>query len=179
MQSLCTERNIDCEIVNPIAEEGEVVSSTRLRSLLEEGDVESVNRLSFRPYILEGEVTTGKKLGKTLGFPTMNIAIGKEMLVPRRGVYISRTFIDGAAHKSVTNIGINPTVEKAEVRMESHLLDFEGDAYGKNARVELIRFIREETRFSSVDALSAQIQKDRQAAITYFEGKNDHEANRD
>ncbi len=170
MKRLCRENKIDCTIMNPVMESGKPVSSTRLRAMLAMGDTETVNRLSFRPYTLDGVVQKGKQLGVTLGFPTMNIAIERDMLVPRHGVYISRTYIDGIAYGSVTNIGVNPTVENTSVRMESHLLAYKGDAYGKKVSVEFLAFIRDEKAFPSLEALCMQIEKDKQAAITYFEG---------
>ena len=159
-----------------VAFEGEPLSSTRLRAFLKEGDVVRIRRASFAPYTIEGTVEEGKKLGRTLGFPTLNIEIPKELLLPRRGVYISRTRVLGKEYESITNIGQNPTVEKARPRAESHLLDFSGEVYGENAEIALLEFIRPEQKFPSVAALIDQIRQDKEKARQFFERKDHYAA---
>ncbi len=173
---LCRARGIECEILESVEFEGEPLSSTRLRAFLEEGDVASIRRASFAPYTVCGTVQEGKKLGRILGFPTLNIEIPKELLLPRRGVYISRTRVLGKEYQSITNIGQNPTVEKAMPRAESHLLDFSGEVYGEYAEIALLEFIRPEKKFSSIEELGAQIRQDKEKARQFFERKDHYAA---
>lgn len=168
LKTLAEAHGISCEIVPSVLEAGAPQSSTRLRALLEKGDVESVNRMSYAPYAMGGVVEKGKQLGRTLSFPTINIAIKKDVLIPRKGVYISRTKIGGRTYEGITNIGENPTVEHACVRMESHLFDYTGDAYGQYAETTLLQFVRPEMQFASLQKLSAQIAADKETAIIYF-----------
>ena len=172
LKTLAEEFGITCEIMESISSLGAPVSSTRLRGLLEEGDIKTVNALSFAPYTISGTVTEGKKLGRTIGFPTVNVPISENLLLPKKGVYISETRIFDKVYKSVTNIGNNPTVEKAQPRAESYLLGFSEEAYGEKAEITLLEFIRPEQKFSDVTALCRQIEKDTEEARLYFERKD-------
>jgi len=172
LQKLCKENGIHCEIMEKLESGDAPISSTRLRKMLTAGDIASYNALSFTPYTLSGIVQTGKKLGRELGFPTLNIDIPGELLLPRKGVYVSRTRIDGREYKSVTNIGQNPTVERAVPRAESHLLDFSGEGYGREAEITLLHFLRPEQAFPDVEALQRQIRQDTEETRLYFERKN-------
>lgn len=176
LQTLCKKYGMTCRIIDGILYGGEAVSSTRLRSLLEAGDIRGVNALSFAPYTLEGEIKEGKKLGRKIGFPTMNIEIPPGLLVPKKGVYASRTLVGGKVYRSVTNIGQNPTVEEASPRTESHLFGFSGEAYGENAAVTLLEFLRPEQRFADVQALSTQIRQDIEKTRLFFERMDLHAA---
>lgn len=171
LQSICAKCGIVCEIFPSVTEGGAPISSTRLRNLLSIGDIESVNRFSFAPYSIGGIVKEGKHLGRTIGFPTINIPIEKDVFLPKKGVYISRTRVDGEIYNSITNIGENPTVEHADIRMESHLFDYTGDAYGQKAETTLLKFVRAEQAFRTTEALKAQITADVKTAILYFEGE--------
>ncbi len=168
LAALCNARGIVCRIMEPMEIDGESVSSTRLRSLLENGEIAAYNALSFAPYTVSGNVKKGKQLGRTIGFPTINIEMPRELLLPGKGVYISRTYLDGRWYESVTNIGQNPTVEKAVPRAETHLLQFSGEAYGKKAETELLAFIRSERKFENLAALCRQIEKDTAITKQYF-----------
>ncbi len=179
LQELCRKYGMTCRIIDGILQGGEPVSSTRLRGLLETGDIRGVNDLSFAPYTLEGEIKEGKKLGREIGFPTMNIEIPKGLLVPKKGVYASRTRIEGKVYQSVTNIGQNPTVEEAVPRAESHLFGFSGEAYGKCAEITLLEFLRPEQRFADVEALCAQIRQDTEKTRLFFERMDLHAADTD
>ncbi len=176
LKTLCTSYGITCEIMDSVSALGAPISSTRLRGLLEEGDVEAVNQLSFAPYTLTGKVQEGKKLGRVLGFPTLNLAISPLLMLPKKGVYISLTRIRNHVYKSVTNIGQNPTVEEATPRAESHLLDFRDTVYGEDAEITLLKFLRPEQKFADADALRRQIQKDKEETRLYFERKDMHAA---
>lgn len=136
-------------------------SSSAVRHALREGDVETAASLLGRPWAIEGEVAHGDKRGRTLGFPTANIALA-EYLRPRPGVYAVRANLPGHAEpvNGVANIGKRPTVDGTEERLEVFFFDFSGDLYGQTLEVELIGFIREERRFDGLDALKAQIARD-------------------
>ncbi|MBQ7037226.1 MAG: bifunctional riboflavin kinase/FAD synthetase [Clostridia bacterium] len=172
LKTLCKEYGITCEIMESVCEAGAPVSSTRLRTLLAEGDVKTVNALSFAPYTLLGTVQEGKKLGRSIGFPTLNVPLSENLLLPKKGVYISETRILNKVYKSVTNIGQNPTVEKALPRAESYLLGFDAEVYGEKAEITLLDFLRPETKFDSVEALRRQIEKDTEETRLYFERKD-------
>jgi len=134
----------------------EGVSSTEIRRLLHEGDVEGAARLLGRPPEVEGEVVVGDERGGTLGFPTANLAVGPHLLVPAHGIYA------GWAHerRAAVSIGTNPHYGGLERRIEAHLLDFEGDLYGRRLVVELWKRLRDEQAFTSEEALIGQIARD-------------------
>ncbi len=162
-----------CEIVAPVLEGGEPVSSTRIRAALEAGELAAANGLLGHPHLLTGVVEHGKQMGRQLGFPTANLPIAPELLVPRRGVYAARvTLPDGSRRIGVTNIGLRPTVEDSgRANVEPWLLDFAGDLYGQFLRVELLEFLRPETKFDSVEALRAQVMADGGRARALLEGR--------
>ncbi len=146
----------DVRLVGPLAD----ISSTRIRALLREGDVVSAARLLGRPAEVEGTVVLGDQRGGTLGFPTANLAVRAELLVPAYGIYA------GAArgHRAAISIGVNPHYGGNERRIEPHLLDFEGDLYGERLVVELWQRLRDERAFDSEEDLVAQIARDVEAA---------------
>ena len=145
---------------------GKRVSSTEIRSLIESGDIAGANRFLGAPYIIMNEVSHGAALGRTIGFPTANQVFGTGQLVPKYGVYASQVTIDGICYSSMTNIGIKPTVEYGGAPLaETYIHGFSGDIYGRNIRTQLLRFIRPERRFSSVDELRKQIAADVSAAV--------------
>lgn len=149
------------ESVTPLLVGGERVSSSRIRRLVaEEGDVATAGALLGRPPRLRGEVVSGDRRGRTLGFPTANLRPSSE-LIPRRGVYATRAHLpDGRAFDSVTNIGIRPTFGEPGLRIEAHLLDFDGDLYGSAMALDLVERIRDEQKFDGAGALVRQIEAD-------------------
>lgn len=144
---------------------GKRVSSTEIRMLLEEGDIDSADRFLGAPYMILKEVSHGAALGRTIGFPTANQVFGKGQLVPKYGVYSSRTTVDGISYRSMTNIGMKPTVDYGGAPLaETYIHGFSGDIYGRAIKVELLGFIRPERRFGSVEELKAQIAADAETA---------------
>ncbi len=137
---------------------GQSVSSSRIRELLLNGRPEEAALMLGRPYSTAGEVRHGKSLGRTMGFPTVNLYPGPLPL--ERGVYATRVIFDGAEYAGVTNVGVNPTVHDGGTRVETHILDFTGNLYGKYVTVKFLHFIRPERVFPSVDELFAQIRRD-------------------
>lgn len=149
---------------------GRRVSSTAIRSLLEKGDVRRAGELLGEPYMIMKTVERGAALGRTIGFPTINQLFDKSRLVPAFGVYASRTYVEGTAYPSVTDIGVKPTVDYGGSPLaETHICGFSGDLYGKTVRVSLIDFIRREMKFSSLDELRGQINSDIKAAMDMAE----------
>ena len=149
-----------------ITDAGLPVSSTRIRDLLARGDMREAARLLGLPYYIKGRVEKGRGNGRTLGFPTVNMALSPGGVPLRRGVYRSVTRIDGVLHASLTNVGTCPTFPERETHAETYILDFSGDLYGKDVRVYLIDFMREEIAFSSPDELKMQINIDKNRVIT-------------
>jgi riboflavin kinase/FMN adenylyltransferase len=140
--------------------QGERVSSSRIRRSLLEGDLAEVNGCLGRPYRVSGTVVGGKKMGRTIGFPTANIDFWDEQLLPSNGVYATYAWLGNERHLAATNVGIRPTVKGNAITVEAHLLDFDADIYGRTLRLEFIDRIRPEQKFSGLDALKAQIGAD-------------------
>ncbi len=146
--------------------DGEVVSSSFLRNLIEKGAVEHVSRYMGRDYSLTGVVEQGKQLGRTLGFPTANVYPTAEKMLPPAGVYETHIIIDEKSYQGITNIGDNPTVDNdGRLRAETHIIDYSGDLYGKRLTVFFKRFIRREKKFHSVDELKKQIETDKKNVL--------------
>ncbi|MFY0542739.1 bifunctional riboflavin kinase/FAD synthetase [Brevibacillus sp. H7] len=158
------------DIVGPVNRLGEKVSSTIIREYLHHGDVEQTRHLLGRPYKIKGIVVHGDKRGRTIGFPTANVQITKPYLIGKNGVYGVRFQVDGKSYFGVMNVGIKPTfeLEKKEKSLEVHVFDFQQEIYGKEVQVEFLFFIRDEQKFSGVDALIAQIHKDVETARKKF-----------
>jgi riboflavin kinase/FMN adenylyltransferase len=141
------------------------ISSSLIRLALEQGELDLAQKMLGRAYSLTGIVVTGQKLGRAIGFPTANLNLPQEKFLPKTGVYAVKVLIDQQQqHLGVMNLGTRPTVEGKSTIAEVHLLDWTGDLYGKTITVTLEKFLREETKFSSLEALKAQIAKDCQAA---------------
>ena len=160
LAGFCKERNLPCIIVPEQTVDGIRVSSTHIRSLLEQGDMENAAKFLGHPHILGGNVVPGRQLGRTIGVPTANILIQEGVAVPRLGVYACKCNIDSKEYVTVTNIGSRPTVGGHQVRAESWILDFEGDLYGKTLTLEFYKFLRPERKFESLEQLQAQIRAD-------------------
>jgi riboflavin kinase/FMN adenylyltransferase len=148
---------------------GKRVSSSRIRELLAQGRVNLARRMLGRPYGVEGQVIRGTERGHVLGFPTANLH-PQNRVIPARGVYVTGTLIEGQWRRSVTNIGVRPTFgEETEPSVETFVLNWSGDLYGDVVRVRFLHRLRDERKFSSLDQLKAQINKDVKRAERYFE----------
>lgn len=146
--------------MEPILLGDEVVSSTTIRKLITEGEMKKANTMLGSCFSYDFTVEKGDRLGRKLGFPTINQFFPQDFIVPKYGVYASKVFFEGKWYPSVTNVGVRPTVAKASMRSETCILGFSGDLYGKNVEVHLIDFIREERKFPDLESLSAQVEKD-------------------
>lgn len=144
------------------------VSSTKIRKALQEGNMALANEYLGYAYFLTGEVVKGKQLGRTIGFPTANIEIEEDYkLIPKNGVYVVRTFIDQKEVFGMMNIGFNPTVNGQKQTIEVNLFDFESDIYGQKLEISLLKYLREEQKFGSVDLLTAQLNLDKKTALEF------------
>src|SRR3954470_8763713 len=161
---------ISVAAVAPVAEDGEPVSSSRIREALEAGDCETAARLLTRPFAIEGVVEHGDKRGRTIGYPTANIALGP-YLRPRFGIYAVRgRLADGRGLDRAANLGIRPTLEPPRELLEPYFFDFDGALYGQTVEVELISFLRDEANFDTLEALKAQIAADAEEARARLAG---------
>ncbi|MBX7220783.1 MAG: bifunctional riboflavin kinase/FAD synthetase [Blastocatellia bacterium] len=167
---ICGERfGFTAEEVGEVLLRGRRISSTMIRRLIRAGRVTLARRMLGRPYGVEGKVVEGRKLGRTLSFPTANLEIINRV-VPADGVYVTASLIDGTWRRSVTNVGVRPTVGGELNRVvETHVLDYSGDLYGQNLRTRFLHRLRDEKKFSGLDALRAQINRDAERARKYFE----------
>lgn len=168
LQKLCKENRINFSCSPPILFEDEAVSSTRIRKLIEQGDISKANLLLGHPFGIKNTVVDGQHLGRKLRFPTANQSLPKNCVVPRFGVYITRAEIDGKIYNSVSNIGNRPTVDGSKVLCETNIFGFSGNIYGKEIKVEFHEFLRDEEKFSSVDDLKNNVYSDIASAQRYF-----------
>ncbi|MFZ5989829.1 MAG: bifunctional riboflavin kinase/FAD synthetase [Bacillota bacterium] len=169
LTELGKEHNFRVVIIPPIKSGNDVVSSTLIRKYIAKGDMDKVFNLLGRHYSITGKVEKGRRVGNTLGFPTANIYPESYLVLPDRGVYISKTLIGGRLYNSLTNIGNNPTFTDCKnISVETHILDFEEDIYGSSIEVFFIFKIREEEKFDSVNELIIQMEKDVLKAREYF-----------
>jgi riboflavin kinase/FMN adenylyltransferase len=153
--------------IDPVRYKDFVVSSTRIRRLVAEGRMDEAGALLGHPYYVDGTIVEGKKRGREIGFPTANLATDNE-LIPPNGVYATTTTIGGIVHAGLTNVGIRPTFGETDVVVETHLLRFSGDLYGRTVRLGFVQRLRDERRFDDVDALRAQIEADQRRADRLF-----------
>ena len=158
-------RGVWVRILQHLDYKNEPISSTRIRACIESGDIENANAMLGYNFTFENEVLSGDKRGREAGFPTVNQHLPKGLTVPKFGVYESRTEVDGRLYKSFTNIGLRPSWRVASPLCETHIFDFSGDLYGKTVRVELVKYLREEKVFSSVDELREQLTNDKSSIV--------------
>lgn len=149
---------------------GREISSTYIKEVVRDGDMELARTLLGYHYGVNGVVERGERLGRTLGFPTMNVLWPQEKILPPLGVYVSRVSIDGNWYQGITNVGVKPTVsDSGRMLAESYLFDYSGDAYGKKVRVELLKFHRPEIKFQSIEAMKERVKKDIHYGENYFQ----------
>jgi riboflavin kinase/FMN adenylyltransferase len=160
LRALGRKMEFNVEVIPPFTINGEVVSSTLIRRALAQGDMRRVENLMGRYFYLGGKVITSDKRGRVLGFPTANLDIKPQQALPGNGIYATIAQVDGKQFSSATNIGIRPTFGEGEKTVETHLLNYKGDLYGKDMRVEFVQKLRDEQRFTSSEELKAQIEKD-------------------
>lgn len=172
LKSKCAELGIGCDVIGAIELDGIRVSSTYIRTLIESGDMERAAEFLGHPHILSDIVTPGKRLGRTLGFPTVNLHFQPGVIVPAYGVYAAKVYLeDGSEQIAVVNVGVRPTVEAvSEPNVEAFLLDFDGDLYGQRVRVEFYHRIRGERKFPNVETLTQEVLRNAEECRAYFRG---------
>jgi len=159
----------DVEVVDEVRIGNEHFSSTRIRALLEEGMIEEANEFLGYPYMISGKVVEGDRRGREIGFPTVNLSLSDpDKLLPRNGVYLAGTEVNGRTYMVLMNVGVRPTVSSAGVKtVEAHILGYNGNLYGSVLKFSLLRFIREEKKFLSVEELKVQLEKDKKTVELY------------
>ena len=152
--------------------DGTRVSSTHIRTLLEQGSMEEANRFLGHPQMLTGTVVHGRHLGSTLGIPTANLPYPDGLVVPRKGVYAARVCLGGTRYPAVTNVGTRPTVSGKNLNVESWILGYDGDLYEKEITVEFLKFLRPERKFDSLEQMKAEIQKNARETLEFLNASN-------
>lgn len=165
LRELLEDRNIWVRILEHLDFEDEPISSTRIRKAVSEGNITKANAMLGYNFTFESPVIKGDQRGRTIGFPTINQHLPEGLIVPRFGVYESNTIVDGKTYKSFTNIGIRPTWRVNETLAETHIFDFSGDLYGKTIQIELVKYLRQEKVFSSVEELKEQLNYDKSSIV--------------
>lgn len=161
------------EVVEKVTYHDSEISSTRIRKCIKDGDMENAAFMLGFPYPIIGKVVHGKKLGRTLGFPTINMIPDKGKLLPPNGVYAARAFVDGEYYQGITNIGCKPTVSTEKIRgVETYIFDFDRDLYGKMLEVDLLYYVRKEQKFNSVEELKRRMKQDITIVKKYFIDKS-------
>lgn len=172
LQQVCGERGMPCVVVPEQKLDGITISSTHIRKLLADGNVEDAARFLGHYHMVSGQVVSGRKLGRTLGIPTANLIPQEGLVQLKHGVYACRVHVEDGYYTAVTNVGTRPTVSGHHVTIEPWILDFDDDLYGKNIRLSFHRFLRPEQRFSSLEELKAAIYRDEKKARAYFSDLN-------
>ena len=170
LKQFSEEYGFQVEIIEKICHEGREISSSYVREEVEKGNMELVAALIGKTYSVTGTVEHGNRIGRTLGFPTTNLLPEEEKLLPPRGVYFSKIYVDESVYHGVTNIGYKPTVsDEPRMGVETFIFDFEKDVYGKEITVSLEHFKRPEMKFDGLEELKTQVDLDKEAGRKYFE----------
>lgn len=171
LKEKCAALGIGCTIIKKVELDHTTVSSSYIRTLIAQGEMERAATFLGHPHTLIGQVVHGRQLGHSIGFPTINLRVDESILLPQYGVYVTKVFFaDGSAYPAVTNVGVRPTVEEeGKVRIEGFLLNFSGDVYQETVRMEFYKFLRPEMKFASLDELAARIALDVESTRKYFE----------
>lgn len=170
LQEKCRELGVGCDVIDRIDLDGVTVSSTYIRSLVAQGDMEKAMRFLGHPYLMSQTVSPGKKLGRTLGFPTVNLKFQPGVVIPAYGVYAAKVILaDGSEHMAVTNIGVRPTVDDSGIpNAEGYILDYSGDLYGQNIQMFFYKKLRDEKKFDSLEALTREVMANADQTRAYF-----------
>lgn len=165
LQELAGEYDFKLFVMEPCIYEGEVISSTRIRKAIEDGEVQKACEMLSHPLRLSGKVIHGRKIGRTIGFPTANLNYDKNYVLPAIGVYYTNVKVNNIIYKGITSVGNNPTVDGKSLTIETYILDFDQDIYEKNIEVFFIKKIRNEKKFNGIEQLKDQLKKDKSFAF--------------
>ena len=175
LKEKCRELRIGCDIISPVVQDGITVSSTYIRTLIAQGEMERAVQFLGHPHVLSGQVGHGKHIGSSaLGFPTVNLSIPDQVIVPAFGVYATKVHFGDQCRMAVTNVGVRPTVRDNDgrVTVEGFILDFSGDLYGQPLRMEFFHRLRGERKFPTLQALADEIAHNAQQTREYFSRLN-------
>ncbi len=170
LKEKCAQLGLGCDIIPKVERDGITISSTYIRTLIHQGEMERAAKFLGHPHLLTDTVGHGKRLGTTLGFPTVNLRFQSGVIVPAHGVYATMvTLADGSRYPAVTNVGVRPTVDReGGVTVEGYLLGFSGDLYGQRVRMEFFKHLRPERHFPDLEALRAEVRHNAQQTLDYF-----------
>ena len=171
LQEKCRELGMGCDIIQKVEQDGITISSTYIRTLIAQGEMERATQFLGHPHTLTNRVAHGKHIGSSaLGFPTVNLSIPDQVIVPAFGVYATKVHFNGESRMAVTNVGVRPTVQDNDgrVTVEGFILDFSGDLYGQEVRMEFYQRLRGEQKFPSLQALAQEIGRNAQQTRAYF-----------
>ncbi len=169
LQQACQEVGIPCVVVPEQRLDGVTISSTYIRKLIKDGDMERTRIFLGHPHLFTGPVVPGRHIGRTIGFPTANLFFPNTMLCPKKGVYASMVTVEGQRYMAVTNVGNRPTVGGGYTTVEAWLLDFSGDLYGKKVTLEFHKYLREERKFDTLEDLRREIEKNGKETRKFFQ----------
>ena len=167
LEKLSLEYGYELIVVPPLALGDQVISSSLIRKLIQDGDMERVSMYLGSHYSIKGKIVHGFGRGKKLGFPTANLQFDRRKVIPKYGIYLTKVDINGVDHWGMTNVGINPTFNEEGLFIETHLLDYHHDLYGAKLKIEFLKRIRDEIKFTNIEELKEQIAKDIQWAKNY------------
>lgn len=173
LKSKCAELGLGCDIIQKVERDGITISSTYIRTLVAQGEMERAAQFLGHPHSLTQQVTHGKGIGHSaLGFPTVNLRVPEGVIIPAFGVYATQVCFDGRSRAAVTNVGVRPTVadNDGRVTVEGFILDFDGDLYGREVRVEFHKRLRGERKFPTMEALSEEIRRNAEQTREFFKG---------
>ena len=171
LKEKCAQLGIGCDIIGTVTQDGITISSTYIRTLIAQGEMERANQFLGHPHTLTNRVAHGKHIGSSaLGFPTVNLSIPDQVIVPAFGVYATKVHFNGHSFMAVTNVGVRPTIQDNDgrVTVEGFILDFNGDLYGQEVRMEFYKRLRGEQKFPSLQALAQEIGRNAQQTQEYF-----------
>ncbi len=160
LKSFCEQKGIECRICQAVKKDGKIVSSTAIRTLLKNGEIQKANELLGSEFSFTAKVQRGDSRGRTIGFPTINQHYPEDLVKIKFGVYKTKVLFDDKAYDGITNIGIRPTFESEYIISETYIKDFSGDLYEKEVEIIPVEFLREEIKFASLEELKKQIEKD-------------------
>ncbi|KGM97724.1 riboflavin kinase [Clostridium novyi A str. 4552] len=165
LKKLSDKFGFELNIIEPVKIDGDIVSSSKIRQLVSEGNIIKANKFLNRPFMLHGTVMHGKQLGRKMNFPTTNLKYNKKFVLPKGGVYYTCVKYNGEKYKGITNIGYNPTVSDKKLSIETHILGFQKEIYNENVKVYFCERIRDEKKFNSIKELANQLTKDKEFAL--------------
>lgn len=168
LQTLGKQYGIKVCVVEAVMINKQMISSTKIRNLIQDGQIEDANEMLGHPYTIMGEVMSGKKLGRTIGYPTLNLVADPTRVYPPNGVYATKVKVYDKTYLGMTNIGFNPTVSGECKMIETHLFDFNQSIYGEIVTIDFYHYIRPEQKFESIEALQAQLMCDQQSVQDFF-----------